>query len=51
MGFKMKNPPYKEQVGPVTDVTKYNLKLKLSCGIDTKAALNQTLSKALKYDN
>ena len=25
MGFKMKNPPYKEQVGPVTDVTKYNL--------------------------
>ena len=32
-------------------VKKYNLKLNLSCGIDTKAALNQTLSKALKYDN
>jgi hypothetical protein len=32
-------------------VKKYNLKLKLSCGIDTKATLNQTLSKALKYDN
>jgi hypothetical protein len=25
MGFKLKNPPYKEQVGPVTDVTKFNL--------------------------
>ena len=25
MGFKLKNPPYKDQVGPVTDVTKYNL--------------------------
>lgn len=33
-------------------VKKYNLKLKLSCGIDTKATLNQTLSKSLiKHEN
>ena len=32
-------------------VKKYNLKLRLSSGLDTRAALNQTLSKALKYDN
>jgi hypothetical protein len=25
MAFKLTNPPYRKKVGPVTDVTKYNL--------------------------